>query len=157
MKSKKNLLTLKQNQFCFEYVKLGNMSEAYRRAYSTDKMSPATVNRSAHELYNTPKITARINELREEVEKQELYTLEESVRRDLRLLDRYERALTVLEDKTSSEEEIETARRTIRFIGSNGFGQAQERLNKIHGYYDSDNRQKKEKGQVVIYLPDNGR
>jgi len=39
------------------------MSDAYREAYNTSNMKPATVNREAHTLMATPKITARVERL----------------------------------------------------------------------------------------------
>jgi hypothetical protein len=39
------------------------MSDAYREAYSTSNMKPATVNREAHTLMATPKITTRVERL----------------------------------------------------------------------------------------------
>jgi len=55
-------LTVKQENFCIEYVKCGNASEAYRRVYDS-KGNIHTVNRSAHELMQNPAITARVEEL----------------------------------------------------------------------------------------------
>lgn len=57
-------LTPKQENFCLAYLETGNASEAYRRSYDAEKMSDATVNRSAKELMDNPKITARVAELR---------------------------------------------------------------------------------------------
>lgn len=59
-------LTIKQENFCNFYVETGDASEAYRRAYSCARMKPETVNRTAFDLLNNPKITARVAELREE-------------------------------------------------------------------------------------------
>lgn len=56
-------LTPKQEAFALAYVETGNASEAYRRAYNAEKMKPATVNRTAKELLDNPKIAARIEEL----------------------------------------------------------------------------------------------
>ena len=56
-------LTVKQEKFCQSYIETGNASEAYRQAYSASKMKPETVNRTAKELLDHPKITARINTL----------------------------------------------------------------------------------------------
>lgn len=57
-------LTIKQENFCLAYVETGNASEAYRRAYDTEDMLPASVNRQAVQLLENCKITSRINELR---------------------------------------------------------------------------------------------
>lgn len=46
------------------YLETGNASEAYRRAYSCSNMNPATVNRSAKDVIDNPKIRARLESLR---------------------------------------------------------------------------------------------
>jgi len=45
------------------YVEHGDKSEAYRHAYKTENMKPETVWRSANELFNNPKVTARVEAL----------------------------------------------------------------------------------------------
>ena len=40
-------LTIKQENFCNYYIESGNASDAYRRAYSCEKMKDETVNRKA--------------------------------------------------------------------------------------------------------------
>lgn len=59
-------LTIKQENFCNYYIESGNASDAYRRAYSCEKMKDETVNRKAIELLNNGMITARIKVLQEE-------------------------------------------------------------------------------------------
>ena len=58
-------LTPKQETFALGYVEMGSASAAYRQAYNAENMKPETVNRSAKELLDNPKITARIQELQE--------------------------------------------------------------------------------------------
>lgn len=60
-------LTQKQEAFCLAYIETGNASDAYRRAYSADKMKPETVNRKAKALIDDGKITARLEDLRRPV------------------------------------------------------------------------------------------
>lgn len=57
-------LTPKQEAFALAYVETGNASEAYRRAYNAGNMKPETVNRTAKELMDNPKIAARVHEIR---------------------------------------------------------------------------------------------
>lgn len=57
-------MTPKQEKFCLEYLKTGNASEAYRRAYNTAEMKPASINRKAKELMDNGKIAASIAALR---------------------------------------------------------------------------------------------
>lgn len=72
-------LTPKQEKFCNEYIRTGNKSEAYRLAYDARNMADETINREAHELYNNPKITTRIKELRKELAERNKITLDEVV------------------------------------------------------------------------------
>lgn len=60
-------LTPKQEAFCLAFIETGNASEAYRRSYNSAAMKPATVNRSAKELLDHPKISARLEDLRADV------------------------------------------------------------------------------------------
>jgi phage terminase small subunit len=62
-------LTPKQEEFCRVYLETGNASEAYRAAYSTSKMKPATVTRTAKALLENRKIAARIDVLRLKISK----------------------------------------------------------------------------------------
>ena len=78
-------LTAKQEAFCLAYLETGNASEAYRQAYNAERMKPETVNRTAKELLDNPKITARLSELRAPVVERAQYTLEQHLER-LRML-----------------------------------------------------------------------
>jgi hypothetical protein len=140
-------LTAKQEKFCQAYIKLGDKSAAYREAYSTSKMKPGSINVKASELFKNGKITVRVQELQKEVKKKDKYTLEASIHRDLKLIQRYERALDILENIKSKPKAIDAAERTIKFIGANGYNSAQERLSKQHGFYEKDNEQK---GSLVV-------
>lgn len=64
MATQNHTLTIKQENFCLEYVSSGNASDAYRAAYSVANMKPATVNRNAKTLIENNKIITRIAELR---------------------------------------------------------------------------------------------
>lgn len=135
-------LTKKQEIFCQEVIKQDTYSGAYRIAYDTKSMSDKQVNEEASLLMKNPKITQRVNELKGMVQDKLLYTIEQSVIRDIKLIERYEASLDVLENDKSTAKEIETAERTIKFIGSNGYNSAQDRLSKQHGFYEKDNIQK---------------
>lgn len=144
-------LTSKQEIFCIEVVKQPTLSAAYRVAYETQNMSDEAVNVEASVLMKNPKIAIRVQELKNQVTKKELYTLEQSIRRDLSLIQRYEAALDVLENIESKDKDIEAAERTIKFIGSNGYNSAQERLSKQHGFFERDNTQKSVTIDLVDY------
>jgi len=72
----KQKLTQKQERFCQVYIETGNASGAYRTAYAAGRMKPETVNRSAKELLDNPKITARIRELQVAHRKEHDITIE---------------------------------------------------------------------------------
>lgn len=67
-------LTPKQEKFCQEFKKCGNASEAYRLAYDTSKMKPESVWRKAKELLDNVKVSARIKELQDKIEKKNILT-----------------------------------------------------------------------------------
>lgn len=76
MKSKQ-VLSVKQENFCNYYIECGNASEAYRRAYSCSNMKDESINVKAVELLNNGKITVRVKELQEELKKKSDITKEE--------------------------------------------------------------------------------
>lgn len=73
-------LTVKQENFCNYYIESGNASEAYRRAYSCDKMATDTINRKAVELLENGKITARVAQLQEVLQKRSDITKDEAIK-----------------------------------------------------------------------------
>ncbi len=73
-------LTPKQENFCRAYVETGNASEAYRRAYSAERMKPATVSRNAKRELDKNKIRARITELQAELQNRHIVTVDGLVR-----------------------------------------------------------------------------
>jgi phage terminase small subunit len=72
-------LTLKQEAFCNYYIETGNASEAYRRAYSCENMQGDTINRKAAELLQNGKITARVGELQDQLQRKSDITKEEAL------------------------------------------------------------------------------
>jgi phage terminase small subunit len=59
-------LTIKQENFCQEYINTGNASEAYRRSYDVSKMKTESIHRKATELMSNVNVSARISELQKE-------------------------------------------------------------------------------------------
>lgn len=57
-------LTPKQERFTLHYFEHGDASKAYRHAYSTERMKPASVHRLAHQLLKNIKIASRLEELK---------------------------------------------------------------------------------------------
>jgi phage terminase small subunit len=43
-------MTVKQEKFCIEYIKSGNATEAYKKAFNAENMKPTTINKKAYEL-----------------------------------------------------------------------------------------------------------
>lgn len=128
--------------FCQEVVKQPTLSAAYRIAYEASNMSDVVINKEASILMSDRNISVRVEEIKEKLANKRLYTLSQSVERDLKLISRYESALDVLENDESKPSEIEAAERTIKFIGANGYSSAQDRLSKQHGFYEQHNKQK---------------
>lgn len=60
-------LTEKQERFCQAYIEFGNKSEAYRDAYDADAMNANSVRVAANEVFNTPNVALRIEELQKEI------------------------------------------------------------------------------------------
>ncbi len=63
MAKKGSGLTPKQQHFCRAVASGCTMSDAYREAYSTSRMKPATIHREATILMSNPMITTRIEGL----------------------------------------------------------------------------------------------
>jgi len=78
-------LTQKQEAFCIAYLETGNASEAYRQAYSTRNMKPASINVKASELLANGKIAVRLDELRKPAIEAAQITLESHLA-DLKML-----------------------------------------------------------------------
>lgn len=62
-------LTPKQENFCNYYLETGNASEAYRKAYSCERMKDDTINRNAFSLLNSNKIATRVQLIQNELKK----------------------------------------------------------------------------------------
>ena len=69
-------MTTKQEGFCQSYLETGNASEAYRLNYSTENMKTETIHREAHSVLENPKVSARVKELRSEIELRNQVTLD---------------------------------------------------------------------------------
>lgn len=80
-------LTKKQEDFILAYIESGNATGAYRSAYNVGGMKAETVNRTAKELLDNPKIAARIAELRKPVIEKAQLSLEQHLNDLKRLRD----------------------------------------------------------------------
>lgn len=57
-------ITNKREVFAKEYVKSGNPSASYRKAYKTSNMKPATISNNAYKLLKNNDVATRIKELK---------------------------------------------------------------------------------------------
>ena len=137
-------LTKKQELFCQQVIIQDTYSSAYRIAYDCSKSTYETVNVNSSKLMSDANIIQRVKELKSKIEDKVLYTIEKSIKRDLNLIKTYESALIVLGNDDSTDKEVTTSERTIKFITVSGYNSAQERLAKQHGFYEEHNRQKGE-------------
>lgn len=74
-------LTQKRENFCLKYVETGNASEAYRLAYSAERMKPETINNNAYKLLQDNEIKTRIEELKAMAVSDAIMTREEALER----------------------------------------------------------------------------
>jgi len=74
-------LTPKQEKFCQEYIKTGNASEAFRRAYPASlKWKPDAVHSRASILLSNSKVQQRIDGLRKAIEEEAIADAKERQR-----------------------------------------------------------------------------
>ena len=126
------VLTPKKNKFAEEFVKCGNQSEAYRRAYNSKNMKSETVTEAASKLMQDYDVTTRIKELQAKIEKKNVLSaqqLQEELTRYI--LDEKEEECIVIEancDKSS------TARKMTKKVQPKDKLKAIELLCKLAGY-----------------------
>lgn len=70
-------LTPKKKKFADEFVKCGNQSEAYRRAYNCKNMKPETITEAASKLMQDYDVTTRVKELQGKIEKKNILTAQQ--------------------------------------------------------------------------------
>ena len=80
-------LTVKQNNFCQNYVLTGNASEAYRMSYDAADMKMETIHRKATELMQHGQVSARIQDLQKQVQVNFEITLDSQISRYMQLLE----------------------------------------------------------------------
>jgi len=72
-------LTPKQEKFCRGIADGLSQSDAYRNAYNCKKSQPATIQNKASAMCREDRIKARITELRQSLQKKDLWKREDSV------------------------------------------------------------------------------
>jgi len=70
-------LTQKQEAFVQAYLKSGNATDAYKRAYNCNAMSDEAIHVEGCRLIKNPKVALRLQRVAEKVEKKAVLTLEE--------------------------------------------------------------------------------
>lgn len=74
------MLTVKQEKFVQNIIAGMSQADAYRSAYSCKKMSDNAIHREASILMDNPKITQRVQELRERMEDEAIMTAKERLK-----------------------------------------------------------------------------
>lgn len=143
--TKTRSLTPKQKRFCEKYVECGNKSEAYKIAYNAENMTYTSINAAVYELFKNPLIVAYVGELTKENQKVFVHTLNDSLKIDFEIVEKYKRHLAIVENEKSTQKKLEVSQRVLAVIGVQGFNSAQERISKKMGFYVKD----KEKTQIV--------
>lgn len=69
-------LTIKQEKFCDKYLECGNASQAYRYAFSCEKMKTETINNKAYMLLIKGEVRARVEELKKRMQSKSEITKE---------------------------------------------------------------------------------
>lgn len=70
-------LTPKKNKFAEEFIKCGNQSEAYRRAYNCKNWKPESITQKASELMKDVDVLSRVKELQEKTEKKNILSAQQ--------------------------------------------------------------------------------
>lgn len=109
-------LTVKQENFCIAYLKTSNASEAYRKAYNAKNMKVNTIKSKAYHLMQKDYIRATIGILRSKVEDESILTFKEIQK--------------MLSERAKEE------------LNADGL-KSIDILNKMAGFYEIDNNQKK--------------
>ena len=125
-------LTPKKNKFAEEFIKCGNQSEAYRRAYNCKNMKPETVTEAASKLMQDYDVSTRVQELQKKVEKKNVLSaqqLQEELTRYI--LDEKEEECIVIE---ANSDKSSTARKMTKKVQPKDKLKAIELLCKLAGY-----------------------
>lgn len=125
-------LTPKKKKFADEFIKCGNQSEAYRRAYNCKNMKPETITEAASKLMQDYDVTTRVKELQAKIDKKNVLTaqqLQEELTRYI--LDEKEEECIVIE---ANSDKSSTARRMTKKVQPKDKLKAIELLCKLAGY-----------------------
>jgi len=137
----KRELTMKQENFCREYILCGNASEAYRRAYDSENMKPETIHNKASAYLKYDEIRARIEELKNSLEEllgiNKATEIKELIRIRERCMKPMPKMIWVKDERGKPElvqKEDENGDLVFEF-DSSGANSAQDKIFKAMGYY----------------------
>jgi len=169
-------LTDKQEAFCQSYVELNDKSAAYRVAYDAEAMNSNSVRVAAHEVFNNPNVTLRIEELQSEIRERNkikiddvLGVLADMIRFDIsELYDENDNLKSIHDIPKAQRQMISSIKSDHLYGGKEIIGETKEvkTLNKLDviekfmkhlGAYKEDNSQKNQSQVTIFQLPDNGR
>ena len=175
MEGKKVTYTLKQEKSIQHYLINGDKTAAYKHAYSTSRMKPATINRTAKRLFDLPKICTRIAQEQKATFDRNKATIDEvlSIMADnLRIdpaplfnddgsmkniKDIPKKARMALADIETNElrfgKEVVGEIKKVKF---NSRTQIMDMFMKHLGGYEKDNKQQQD-NITIFKIPDNGR
>ena len=114
-------LTLKQEAFAMGYMETGNACEAYRRAYNADRMKRNSIEVTAYQLLQHPKVVLRVTELREEAAKRDELSIDWVLQHLEEIVSRAMQAVPVLDKQGEPTGEYTyqgaVANRALELIG----------------------------------------
>lgn len=70
-------LTQRRENFCLEFVKSGNATDAYRKSFSCDNQKETTINNNAYKLMGITDVITRIEELNKKAESSTIITIQQ--------------------------------------------------------------------------------
>lgn len=147
-------LTLKQEKFCQEYIITGNASEAYRRSYNASKMKSTTINEKASRMLSQDNISARVEQLKGELDNKFEITKEKLGKLLLnRVMIVEEMQQLAQKDDLTLEEELRYSR-LLQLVKASDANKAIDQLSKMFGF-DAPQKQEVEHkglGNILINL-----
>ena len=108
-------------------------------------MTDVSINSATYQLFPNSLITDYVDELTKENQKAFVHTLNDSLKIDFEIVEKYKYHLAIVENEKSTKKKLEVSQRVLAVIGVQGFNSAQERISKKMGFYEKD----KEKTQIV--------
>jgi len=144
-KKTKKPLTMKQENFCREYLLCGNASEAYRRAYNCENMKDETIWNNAYKLLNQNNdVKARITELKENLEELLGITKATEIKELIRIRSRCLQPEPVMEYDPITKKMVQkedTEGNLVWQFDSAGANSATDKIFKALGYYKPEKQE----------------